>query len=169
MRNVILPSIVLASLSASAAPAGKTLTVTSPAFTANGAIPAEFTCDGEGKTPPLSWSNVPTNTESIAILVDDPDAPKGTFTHWLVTNIPPHDSTVSEGGSLPQGALSGMNSNDGSGWAPPCPPNGTHRYRFHVFALDRIMPKPTTRNAFGTQIKGHILAEGELIGTYTRR
>ncbi len=169
MRNVILPSIVLASLSATAAPAGKTLTVTSPAFAANGAIPAEFTCDGEGKTPPLSWSNVPANTESIAILVDDPDAPKGTFTHWLVTNIPPHESTLSEGGSLPQGALSGMNSNDSSGWMPPCPPSGTHRYRFHVFALDRIMPKPTTRNAFGTQIKGHVLAEGELIGTYTRR
>lgn len=168
MRTIILPALLLGSLSASAAPAREQLTVTSPAFSANGAIPSEFTCTGAGKSPPLSWSNVPPNTQSIAILVDDADAPKGAFTHWLVTNIPPHETSISEGGQLPQGALAGMNSNDSQGYAPICPPSGTHRYRFHVFALDRIMPKPTTRNAFGTQIKGHVLAEGELIGTYTK-
>jgi Raf kinase inhibitor-like YbhB/YbcL family protein len=168
MRTAIVSSVLLASLTASAAPSGQTLTVTSPAFSAGGAIPAEYTCDGAGKTPPLAWSNVPANTQSIAILVDDADAPNGVFTHWLVTNIPPHDTSLSEGGSLPQGALAGINGGDTRGYAPPCPPSGTHRYRFHVFALDRIMPKPTTRNAFGAQIKNHVLAEGELIGTYHR-
>lgn len=168
MRSLIVSSILLTSLSAAAAPAGNTLTVTSPAFSENGAIPSEYTCDGQSKSPPLSWSGVPANTQSIAVLVDDPDAPKGVFTHWLVTNIPPHDSSLSEGGSLPSGALAGMNDKGSRGYAAICPPSGTHRYRFHVFALDKIMPKPTTRGAFAMQVKGHVLAEGELIGTYHR-
>jgi Raf kinase inhibitor-like YbhB/YbcL family protein len=169
MRNLILSSVLLSTTAATAAPAPKSLTVTSSAFSANGAIPSEYTCDGAGKSPPLSWSGVPANTQTIAILVDDPDAPKGVFTHWLVTNIPPHDSSLSEGGSLPQGALAASGDSGSTGYTPPCPPSGTHRYRFHVFALDRIMPKPTSRGAFAAQIKGHVLAEGELVGTYQKR
>lgn len=165
MRIAAASAVLLASLTASAAPA---LTVTSPAFADGAAIPSEYTCDGEGKTPPLSWSNVPASTQSIAVLVDDPDAPNGVFTHWLVTNIPPSDTSLSEGGSLPAGASAMTKGTAKNGYMPLCPPSGTHRYRFHVFALDKIMPKPTTRNAFGAQITGHILAEGELIGTYHR-
>lgn len=146
----------------------KTLNVTSSAFNANEAIPSEYTCDGADKTPPLSWSNVPANAKSIAILVDDPDAPKGTFTHWIVTNIPPSDTSLSEGGSLPQGATAAKNDNGATGYAGPCPPTGTHHYHFRVYALDKTLTQPASRAELLREIKGHVLAQGELVATYTK-
>src|SRR5260370_127745 len=97
------------------------MSVTSSAFESGAAIPSEYTCDRGEKTPPLSWSNVPTGTKSIAILVDDPDAPNGTFTHWMVTNIPPSQTSLSAGGSLPQGAMAAKNGKGTTGYAAPCP------------------------------------------------
>jgi len=147
----------------------KNITVTSDAFKANEAIPSEYTCDGAEKTPSLSWSNVPSDAKSIAILVEDPDAPKGTFTHWMVTNIPPSDTSLSTDGTLPQGAVAAKNDKGSTGWAGPCPPSGTHHYHFRVYALDKTVAQPTSRADFMKEIKGHVLAQGELIGTYQKK
>lgn len=145
------------------------LTVTSDAFKANEAIPSEYTCDGAEKTPSLSWSNVPSDAKSIAILVEDPDAPKGTFTHWMVTNIPPTETSLSSSGTLPQGATAAKNDKGATGYAGPCPPTGTHHYHFRVYALDKTIAEPTSRADFMKEIKGHVVAQGELVGTYMRQ
>ena len=153
-------------------PAKASLTVMSSAFRNGGAIPPEYTCDGTQQPPPLAWSNVPPGTRSIAIFVDDLDAPQGTFTHWLVSGIPPTTTSLSAGGAaggaLPQGALAAPNSRGLVGYAGPCPPSGRHRYEFHVYALDTGIAPPASVAAFRSEIDGHVLAEGELIGTYTR-
>jgi Raf kinase inhibitor-like YbhB/YbcL family protein len=115
------------------------LTVTSSAFQANGAIPSEYTCDGAEQTPPLAWSNVPPGTKSIAIHVEDVDAPSGAFTHWLVTNIPPTQTSLEPGAALPHGAMTAKNGKGATGYTGPCPPNGTHHYHFRVFALDKTL------------------------------
>lgn len=170
-QHLLLPSVLaLAALSSYAeANMSKTLTVTSTAFEAGKAIPAEYTCDGGEKTPPLSWSNVPAQAKSIAILVEDPDAPKGTFTHWMVTNIPPTETSLSENGSLPQGAVAAKNDKGATGYAGPCPPSGTHHYHFRVFALDKTLAHTTSRAEFLHAIKGHVLAQGDLMGTYSHQ
>lgn len=170
MRNSILP-LVLAAVPATALAHGKpqTLSVTSSAFGNNEAIPAEFTCDGAEMSPPLSWSKVPADTKSIAILVDDPDAPKGTFTHWLVTGIEPTTTSIGKEGNVPAGAIAMKNSKGTTGYAGPCPPTGVHHYHFRVFALDVTSVKAMTRSDFLKEIKPHTLASGELIGTYEKR
>jgi hypothetical protein len=147
---------------------GKTLTVTSTAFKAGESIPSEYTCDGMEKAPPLSWSNVPSDAKSVAILADDPDAPKGTFTHWMVTNIPPTETSLTENGALPQGAVAAKNGKGATGYAGPCPPTGTHHYHFRVYALDTTLTQPTSRDDFMKEIKGHVLAQGELVATYKK-
>ncbi len=170
MRNPISPLLFFAALGVAArADAKPSVTVTSSAFKANEAIPSEYTCDGGEKSPPLSWSNIPSDAKSIAILVDDPDAPKGTFTHWIVTNIPPSETSISAGGALPQGAVAAKNDKGATGYAGPCPPTGTHHYHFQVYALDTTIARPTSRADFMKKVKGHILAEGELVGTYERQ
>jgi Raf kinase inhibitor-like YbhB/YbcL family protein len=149
-------------------PARLELQVTSTAFRANEAIPPEFTCDGTSNTPPLAWTNVPKETRSVAIFVDDVDAPKGTFTHWLVTGISPTTTSLPSGGGLPQGAVAAKNSKGEAGYAGPCPPVGRHRYYFHVFALDTSIARPATKVEFLSAIKGHVLADGQLVGTYQK-
>lgn len=170
MRNSIIP-LVLAAVPATALAHGKpqTLSVTSSAFNANEAIPAEYTCDGTEMSPPLQWSAVPADTKSIAILVEDPDAPKGTFTHWLVTNIAPTTTELSKDANLPTGAVAMKNGKGATGYAGPCPPTGMHHYHFRVFALDEAKVKATTRDAFLAEIKHHTLASGDLVGTYEKR
>ncbi len=145
------------------------LTVTSTAFQDNGAIPAEYTCDGAEKSPPLSWSKVPAGTKSIAILVEDPDAPKGTFTHWLVTDIPPTTTSLAAGSALPSGAMAMKNSKGDKKYAGPCPPSGTHHYHFHVYALDSKIANADSKSQLLASMDGHVLAEGELVGTYEKR
>jgi Raf kinase inhibitor-like YbhB/YbcL family protein len=110
-----------------------TLTVTSTAFEEGGAIPEQYTCDGDGEVPPLAWSGDLGGGESLAVVVDDPDAPSGTFVHWIVLDLPA--GTTSLGEALPSGAVEAENSAGDSGWTPPCPPSGTHHYRFTVYAL----------------------------------
>lgn len=145
------------------------LEVTSPAFSAGGSIPTPYTCEGAEAAPPLAWSEVPAGTRSIAILVDDPDAPRGTFTHWLVTGIPPATSSLANEAALPATASEGLNDRGTRGYVGPCPPSGRHRYRFRVYALDIAKPAATTRAAFLRAIEGHVLATGELVGTYEKR
>ncbi len=148
-------------------PARLQLAVTSSAFTANQLIPPEFTCDGNDSPPPLQWSTVPKDTKSVAILVDDADAPKGTFTQWLVTGISPVRNAIDKS-ALPQGAVASKNGKGTTGYTGPCPPSGKHRYFFHVFALDSAIRPPADKLEFLNAINGHILAEGQLMGTYQK-
>lgn len=142
------------------------LQVMSTAFTANQPIPPEFTCDGGDHPPPLAWSQPPKDTRSLAVFVDDADAPKGTFTHWLITGISPFSTSLS--GALPDGAIAAKNSKGGTGYAGPCPPAGKHRYYFHVFALDTQIATPADKLEFLRAINGHVLADGTLMGTYQK-
>lgn len=148
--------------------ANNSLTVASSAFRHNELIPPEYTCDGTERPPPLSWSGVPSATKSVAILVDDPDAPNGMFTHWLVSGIPPTTTSLPAGGALPPGAVAAHNSKGLTGYAGPCPASGRHLYHFRVFALDTAIAAPASTAAFLSAIDGHVLAIGELVGTYQR-
>jgi hypothetical protein len=113
-----------------------TLTVTSTAFAEAGVIPEQYTCDGAGDPPPLAWAGRVEGAKSLAVVVDDPDAPSGTYVHWIVLDLPP--GTTSLGEDLPPGAVEGENSSGDTGWTPPCPPSGTHHYRFTVYALSSV-------------------------------
>ncbi len=144
------------------------LQVTSPAFRADEAIPPEYTCDGRSITPPLAWSTVPSNTRSIAVLVEDPDASRGSFTHWLVTGIPPTTTALSKDDKLPDGAMVGRNGKGVFGYTGPCPSSGRHHYYLRVYALDMEIARPESRSVFLAAIDGHVLAEGELVGTYQK-
>ena len=176
--NTKLLTLLLAAvpLTAAADPAAATkspakrtaLKVTSSAFTNNGAIPADYTCDGAQTTPPLTWANVPKNARTVAVLIEDPDAPSGAFTHWLVTGIPATIMSLSSGGALPEGSMVAKNGKGDTGYYGPCPPSGRHHYFFHVYALDTTIPGPATKEDFLSSINGHILAEGQLIGTYQK-
>jgi len=139
------------------------LQLLSPAFEHEEAIPLKYTCDGDGINPPLQIANCPDGTKSLALIVEDPDAPKGVFDHWVVWNIEPTnmiDESQNPG-------ISGLNSSGKTGYHPPCPPQGTHRYYFHVFALDTmldILPE-SSKQKLQSAMKDHILASGTLMGT----
>ena len=168
MRNSIIPLLLLSAPALADPPS--TIDVTSKSFGPNSLIPTVFTCDGAETSPPLAWSNVPATAKSIAILVEDPDAPKKTVTHWLVTNIPPTITELGAGVVLPDGAVPLKNEKGKTGYMGPCPPSGTHHYHFRVFALDRsLVPLSGSRSAFLSKIKGHIVGEGELVGLYERQ
>lgn len=140
----------------------------------NDNIPRHYTCDGENVSPPLAWGNVPEGTKSLALIADDPDAPGGTFTHWVMYNIPPHVQELPEDvrrdETLPNGALQGINSFRRIGYGGPCPPGGTHRYYFKLYALDTTLDlQPgATKELLLSAIQGHVLAETEVMGKYSR-
>lgn len=138
------------------------ITVTSPGFAAGDPIPDRFTCKGEGISPALSWAGVPAGTRSVALIVSDPDAPRATFLHWLVTGLPGADGGLVEGGA-PAGARQWPNSGRSASWVPPCPPSGTHRYFFGVYALDAAVDASTTEQVL-QQIGRHTMAWGTLQG-----
>ena len=149
--------------------------VGSPAFAEGDKIPSDFTCDGANMSPPIEWSGVPANTQSLAVIVDDPDAPAGDWVHWLVYDLPPSltqlAARIPEGARLSEGGLQGLTDFWKTGYGGPCPPRGTHRYFFKVYALDamlRLKPGATKKELLGA-MQGHVLAEGRLIGTYERR
>jgi Raf kinase inhibitor-like YbhB/YbcL family protein len=144
--------------------------ISSTAFTQNGFIPAKYTCDGLDVSPPLVIENVPPEARSLALIVDDPDAPAGTWVHWVVWNIDPATKEIKEN-SLPPGAQEGMSDFRKRGYGGPCPPGGTHRYFFKLYALDTMMTLgPNTTKALLEQaIKRHIVAQCELIGRYKRK
>lgn len=147
----------------------------SPSFDKSGWIPTNFTCDGSDISPKLVWSHLPAETKSIAIINDDPDAPMGTWVHWLIYNIPSTISQLDEGQPrkeiLPNNALQGRNSWGKIGYGGPCPPSGTHRYFFRLYALDQklsIMPGASKEELLKA-MEGHILGQAEFYGKYSRK
>lgn len=146
------------------------LTISSPAFAAGGYIPAKYTCDGEDVNPPLRLAAVPPRTKSLALIVDDPDAPVGTWVHWVVWNIPPETTEIPEN-SLPAGAVQGINDFRRPRYGGPCPPSGAHRYFFKVYALDTLLglDAGATRAQLESAIRGHVIGQGEIVGLYRRQ
>jgi len=154
------------------------LAVSSSAFAPNAEIPAKYTCEGQDTSPPLSWSGAPANTKTFALIVDDPDAPdpkapKMTYVHWVLYDLPPTVSSLDEDASMhpPQGARDGTNDFKRTGYGGPCPPIGRHRYFFKVYALDTLLGDigSLTKPALESAMKGHVLAQGELVGTYQKK
>jgi Raf kinase inhibitor-like YbhB/YbcL family protein len=144
-------------------------TLTSSAFAPGGMIPPRYTCDGENLSPPLSWSSPPIGTDSLALIMDDPDAPVGTFTHWLAWGIAPEARGLAEGQA---GPVEGRNDFGLTGYAGPCPPpgHGRHRYVFRLYALESKLglPAGASRQKLEQALKGHVLAVAELVGAYER-
>jgi Raf kinase inhibitor-like YbhB/YbcL family protein len=171
MRKPIIAGAVaiLLAASASLAAGGAKMKITSSAFQESGNIPSKFTCDGSDTSPPLQITGVPSEAKSLVLIADDPDAPGGLFTHWLVWNIPPQTSSIPEG-SAPKG-IHGTNDFGKSGYGGPCPPSGTHRYYFKLFALDRELnlASSTKRRQLDAAMEGHVIAQGELMGRYSRK
>lgn len=143
------------------------LVVRSVAFSHNGSIPPLYTCEGEDINPPLEISNIPEGTKTLALIVEDPDAPNGTFDHWLAWNIFPNEAIAER--SNP--GISGTNSFGNTGYGGPCPPSGTHRYYFKAYALDAELTllAGSDKEALLQAMEGHILSTGELMGTYKKR
>ncbi len=154
------------------------LTITSTAFASEGTIPKRYTCDGPDLSPPLAWTGVPSGTKIFALIVDDPDAPdpaapRMTWVHWLLYNIPADITSLAEGETrkdLPRGAAEGINDWKSTGYRGPCPPIGRHRYFFKLYALDTTLPDlgSPTKSKLENAMKGHILGEAQLMGTYQR-
>jgi Raf kinase inhibitor-like YbhB/YbcL family protein len=145
--------------------------LSSSAFSSGAAIPRKYTCDGGDVSPPLEWSGVPEGTRSLALIVDDPDAPRGTWSHWIVFNLAAATTSLPEGGPLPAGAQFGRNDFRKTAYGGPCPPPGqSHRYFFRLYALDRevALEPGATRQDLLDRIRDHVLAQGELMGTYAR-
>jgi Raf kinase inhibitor-like YbhB/YbcL family protein len=152
-----------------------TLSVTSSAFNAGGSIPRKYTCEGEDIAPPLEWSGIPAGAKSLALIVDDPDAPdpkapQRTWVHWVVYDMPPATTGLPEGGALPAGAYEGKNDWGRTGYGGPCPPIGRHRYFHKVYALDVVLGNlgQATKAQLEAAMKGHILAQAQLMGTYQK-
>ena len=151
------------------------LSIHSTAFAANAEIPTRYTCEGADVSPPLAWSAGPDGTKSFALIVDDPDAPdpaapKMTWVHWVLFNIPPIASGLPEGGKpLPSGTDQGKNDWKRTGYGGPCPPVGRHRYYFKLYALDATLDVATpTKAELEAAMKGHVLAKAQLMGTYQK-
>ncbi len=153
--------------------------IESPSFMHGRVIPARHTCDGPNVSPPLTWAGVPAGTKSMALIVDDPDAPdpaspKMTWVHWVLYNIPPDANGLPEGVAvkdIPAGTLQGVNDWQRVGYGGPCPPVGKHRYFFKLYALDTVLPdmKHPTKAALEKAMQGRVLARSELIGLYQRQ
>ena len=139
--------------------------LSSPAFANNTEIPDAYTCKGPGISPPLNISGVPAGTQSLALVVRDPDAPNGDFTHWTVWNISSTTTVIKEN-TLPAGAIQGLNDTKQIGYTPPCPPSGTHRYFFKLYALNRQLPLEAGAHAYAltASLEGHVLAKAQLVG-----
>jgi Raf kinase inhibitor-like YbhB/YbcL family protein len=146
------------------------LQIRSTAFVTNGYIPARYTCDGTDINPPLEIADVPAGTKSLALIVDDPDAPVGMWVHWVVWNIDPATREIAED-SVPSGAGQGKNDWKRNNYGGPCPPSGVHRYFFKLYALDvkLNLGSGATKTELEKAMHGHILANAELIGLYKRR
>jgi len=147
-----------------------TIAFSSPAFHGGEAIPAKYTCDGADASPPLAIGPVPMGTASLALIMDDPDAPVGTWVHWVMWNIPPQTREIHEN-SVPAGASQGRNDWHRIGYGGPCPPSGAHRYFFKLYALDipLHLSAATIKADLERAMQGHILGKGELMGTYRKR
>ncbi|MFH1833199.1 MAG: YbhB/YbcL family Raf kinase inhibitor-like protein [Candidatus Levyibacteriota bacterium] len=143
--------------------------ITSPAFSDNKKIPKKFSCDGENINPPLAFSDIPQNTKSLVLIVDDPDAPSGNFVHWIVFNIDPIVREVMEN-SVPKDGIDANTSRNIPGFVSPCPPAGIHRYIFKLYALDSILnlSSKVDKKIVEQAMQGHVIEKAELIGLYGR-
>jgi hypothetical protein len=150
-----------------------TLEVRSSAFAEGAKIPSRYTCDGENISPDLEWSSVPKGTRSIAVIADDPDAPRKTWVHWVLFNLPPTlhalGKDVPKTAVLENGGIQGLNDSNELGYDGPCPPSGVHRYYFKVYALDIAIPLKSgcSKEQLLTAMEGHALADGVLMGRYS--
>jgi len=150
------------------------LEITSSAFSEGGMIPGRYSCDGPDISPDLSWQGVPEGSRSLALICDDPDAPAGTWVHWVLFNIPADEkglaAQIAPDAKLSNGALHGTNDFRRLGYGGPCPPRGTHRYYFKLYALDTVLPLKAgaTKAQVEAAMAGHILAQGQLMGKYKR-
>jgi hypothetical protein len=177
-----LPSIVHAALACSLAASApstasakeSTMKITSTAFENEAQIPRKYTCEGDDASPPLAWAGIPAAARSLALVVDDPDAPdprapKRTWVHWVAYDIPPATAGIEEDGELPEGARDGRNDWDRTGYGGPCPPVGRHRYYFKLYALDTKIDRNGLRKAdLEKAMHGHVLAQATLMGTYQK-
>ncbi len=160
------------SFSAHAQPAtpqtGK-MKITSPAFQEGGMIPQKYTCDGANVNPPLAFDGAPAPAKSLVLIVDDPDAPRGTWNHWLVWNIDPQTKEIKEN-SVPPNAVQGTTDFGGNKYGGPCPPSGTHRYFFRLYALDTTLnlPRSAKRADLDKAMANHVLGQAMLMGKYSR-
>lgn len=153
------------------------IAITSTSFREGGEIPAVHTCEGKDTSPPLAWSGVPLGARSLALIVDDPDAPdpkapKMTFVHWVLYDLPPSASGLPEAvRALPPGTREGLNDWKRTGYGGPCPPVGRHRYFFKLYALDTMLGDlgTPTKAKLESAMKGHVIARAELVGTYQKR
>jgi len=174
------PTAQSATTPAVATPAGtggrtvKTVTLTSTAFADGASIPTKYTCDGESVSPPLGWDGPPSGTQSLALIVDDPDAPSGTFVHWVIYDLPPSLRGLPEGVSTDAkpstGGTNGKNGSGKSGYTGPCPPSGTHHYHFKLYALDTSLNAPSgwSKDQLLQAMQGRVIGQGELVGTFSR-
>ncbi len=175
-------ALAAGSAAASSTPDGGTpvtMTLTSPAFRAGGEIPSQYTCEGKNLSPPLEWSGVPAAAKSLALVVDDPDAPdpkapKMTYVHWVLVDLPPAAKGLAEAvlpADLPKGARAGLNDWKRPAYGGPCPPIGRHRYFFKLYALDAPLASlgSPTKAELEKAMEGHVLARAELIGTYEKK
>jgi Raf kinase inhibitor-like YbhB/YbcL family protein len=173
---VVLFVTVLVGMGAAAQGGGQmTMAVTTTAFAAGGEIPKKYTCDGPDLSPALSWSGLPANAQGLALIADDPDAPAGTWTHWVVWDIPLKSMGLAENmlkaKTLPDGTRQGTTDFRKVGYGGPCPPPGkAHRYFFRLYALDAKidLPAGANRQELEEAMKGHVLAKAEVMGTYGR-
>ncbi|MBN1290328.1 MAG: YbhB/YbcL family Raf kinase inhibitor-like protein [Candidatus Latescibacteria bacterium] len=151
------------------------ITIESTAFDEGGMIPVQYTCDGKNVSPPMQWSEPPEGTQSIALICDDPDAASGDWVHWVIYNIPAASRGLPGNfplmATLPDGTVQGMTDFRSIGYGGPCPPSGAHRYYFKIYALDTKLSYPSgiTKQQLLKAMEGHILAQGQLMGKYTRR
>jgi len=185
IRSLLLALLLLLSACATLSPPEPTSTpapqgaatfdLTSPAFGPGESIPAQYTCDGQDISPPLEWSEPPDGTQSLALIADDPDAPGRTWVHWVLYNIPPETRSLPEAlavdAELPPGSQHGQNSSRRAGYSGPCPPSGTHRYFFKLYALSTVLDLSdgATKEQLLEAMKGRILAQAELMGEYSRQ
>ena len=174
LSGILIAAEILMSLPGSTAMA---MTLTSPAFEQNGQIPSKYTCEGDDISPPLAWDVVPEGTKSLVLIINDPDAPdpkapQRVWVHWVVYNIPADVKGLPENASkagLPQGTVVGLNDFKTTGYGGPCPPIGRHRYFHKLYALDIALGlKGGTQSQIEQAMKGHVLANAELIGTYQK-
>jgi len=174
MSQWIWPILPLGLSVAAGAPAGQgAFTIASQAFSNGAPIPLRYTCDGENISPPLEWRGVPGRAETLAIIADDPDAPNGTFVHWVFYNLPASTHHLKHGitsANAPDGTVFGVNGRGNDAYTGPCPPSGTHHYHFKLYALDTQLPTgaPYDKPGLLDAMEGHVLAQAELIGTYQR-
>jgi len=168
------PTLSLPAVIATEGSRHEAISLVSTAFADGESIPVKYTCDGDNVSPPLQWGNLPEGTQSLALIVDDPDAPSGEFVHWVLYDLPPTLRGLPEGVSTDerpsQGGTNGKNGANVSGYTGPCPPSGAHRYFFRLYALDyRLDASPgLSKSQLLQGMEGDVLAQGELMGTYSR-